>query len=70
MLPCPALPDPFFNLSELGGIGDGGFAFGFVLTGSSSENDSHAGSSRVTATHYKYTVMKIRRNKEQLLLRT
>jgi hypothetical protein len=47
ILPCPALLDPFFDLSELEGSDEVGF--GFVFTGSSSENDSHAGSSRVTA---------------------
>lgn len=66
MLPCPALPDPFFDLSELGGIDDDGFSF--VITGSSSENDSQAGSSRVTVNAiYKHNIMKHQKNAEKFL---
>lgn len=43
MFPCPGLPPPFLAVDFAAGA-----ILGFLGAGSSSEKDSHAGSSRVT----------------------
>ena len=47
IFPCPGFPAAFFGLPADDATDDDGFGFG-AATGSSSEKDSHAGSSFVT----------------------